>query len=87
MGWATVVMANDAEERAVVKASMNAIGQAVAAGTQIVQYPATGAPNFHSGFSSALATTMAQLASITVILILVSRDQKFHVDQRATTGA
>ncbi|EKG13048.1 Major facilitator superfamily [Macrophomina phaseolina MS6] len=31
MGWATVTMAGDAEERAVVTASMNAIGQAIAA--------------------------------------------------------
>lgn len=76
MGWATVVMANDSEERAVVTASMNAIGHAIAAGTQIVQYPASGAPNFRGGFSSALATTIAQLASITLILILSSRDGK-----------
>ncbi|KAK2603243.1 hypothetical protein N8I77_009714 [Diaporthe amygdali] len=76
MGWATVIMASDAEERAVVTASMNAIGQAIAAGTQIVQYPASGAPNFHGGFSSALATTIAQLVSITLILILSSRDGK-----------
>ncbi|THW12081.1 putative allantoate permease [Aureobasidium pullulans] len=31
MSWATVIMAGDAEERAVVTASMNAIGQAIAA--------------------------------------------------------
>lgn len=76
MGWATVIMANDAEERAVVTASMNAIGQAIAAGTQIVQFPASGAPNFHGGFVSILATTVAQLVSITLILILSSRDSK-----------
>ncbi|THY12917.1 putative allantoate permease [Aureobasidium pullulans] len=51
MSWATVIMAGDAEERAVVTASMNAIGQAIAAGTQVVQFPANGAPNFHAGFS------------------------------------
>lgn len=76
MGWATVIMANDAEERAVVTASMNAIGQAIAAGTQIVQFPASGAPNFHGGFVSILATTIAQLVSITLIFILSSRDRK-----------
>ncbi|CAG8905383.1 unnamed protein product [Penicillium egyptiacum] len=31
MSWATVTMAKDAEERAIVTASMNAIGQAMAA--------------------------------------------------------
>lgn len=76
MGWATVIMANDAEERAVVTASMNAIGQAIAAGTQIVQFPASGAPNFHGGFISILATTLAQLVSITLILFLSTRDGK-----------
>ena len=49
MSWASVVMANDAEERAVVMASMNAIGQAIAAGTQVVQWPATSAPDFRAG--------------------------------------
>lgn len=72
-------MANDAEERAVVTASMNAIGQAIAAGTQIVQFPASKAPNFHGGFVSILATTVAQLGSITLIFILSSRDGKKNV--------
>ncbi|CAC9889999.1 unnamed protein product, partial [Aureobasidium pullulans] len=36
MSWATVIMAGDAEERAVVTASMNAIGQAIAAGSQVL---------------------------------------------------
>lgn len=76
MGWATVIMANDAEERAVVTASMNAIGQAIAAGTQIVQFPASRAPNFRGGFISILATTIAQLLSISLILFLSSRDGK-----------
>lgn len=76
MGWATVIMANDAEERAVVTASMNAIGQAIAAGTQIVQFPASGAPNFHAGFVSVLATTVAQIVSISLILVLSSRDSR-----------
>lgn len=76
MGWATVIMANDAEERAVVTASMNAIGQAIAAGTQIVQFPASRAPNFRGGFISILATTLAQLVSISLIFFLSSRDGK-----------
>ncbi|GAB1209278.1 hypothetical protein APSETT445_008050 [Aspergillus pseudonomiae] len=49
MSWATVTMANDAEERAIVTASMNAIGQAMSAWTQLLQYPAVEAPNFRGG--------------------------------------
>jgi ACS family pantothenate transporter-like MFS transporter len=80
MSWASVVMANDAEERAVVMASMNAIGQAIAAGTQVVQWPADSAPNFPSGFRSALGTTVAQLFMVFIILFFSSRELR----QRAT---
>ncbi|KAI5366569.1 putative major facilitator superfamily, MFS transporter superfamily [Septoria linicola] len=76
MGWGTVVMASDAEERAVVTASMNAIGQAIAAGCQVVQYPASGAPNFKGGFISALATTIGQLIMVFAIMYLSNRDKK-----------
>ncbi|USW54769.1 Putative major facilitator superfamily, MFS transporter superfamily [Septoria linicola] len=76
MGWGTVVMASDAEERAVVTASMNAIGQAIAAGCQVVQYPASGAPNFKGGFISALATTIGQLIMVFAIMFLSNRDKK-----------
>ncbi|OTB17718.1 hypothetical protein K445DRAFT_20185 [Daldinia sp. EC12] len=76
MGWASVVMAGDAEERAVVTASMNAIGQAITAGTQVVQFPASGAPNFRGGFISVLATTVAQLGTVLAILFLSHREDK-----------
>jgi hypothetical protein len=46
MSWATVTMAHDAEERAIITASMNAIGQAMSAWTQLLQHPADEAPNF-----------------------------------------
>ncbi|THX58323.1 putative allantoate permease [Aureobasidium pullulans] len=86
MSWATVIMAGDAEERAVVTASMNAIGQAIAAGTQVVQFPASGAPNFHAGFSSALATTVVQLVVIFLILFLWHRDKKKAIGSSADQG-
>ncbi|KAI4860501.1 putative pantothenate transporter [Hypoxylon rubiginosum] len=86
MGWASVVMARDAEERAVVTASMNAIGQAITAGTQVVQYPASGAPNFHSGFISVLATTVAQLGAILAILFLSHRDSHRDSEHQRTTA-
>lgn len=76
MGWATVTMAGDAEERAVVTASMNAIGQGIMAGTQVVQYAATDAPRFKGGFASNLATSVVQLILISVILWLSSRDKR-----------
>lgn len=76
MGWATVTMAGDAEERAVVTASMNAIGQGIMAGTQVVQYAATDAPRFKGGFASNLATSVAQLVLISVILWLSARDKR-----------
>lgn len=79
MSWASVVMANDAEERAVVMASMNAIGQAIAAGTQVVQWPATSAPNFQAGFRSALGTTVAQPLMVFVILFFSSRELRQRV--------
>lgn len=76
MGWASVVMSGDAEERAVVTASMNAIGQAIMAGTQVVQYPASGAPYFRGGFISVLATTIAQIGTILAILFLSGKENK-----------
>ncbi|KAL3465008.1 major facilitator superfamily domain-containing protein [Aspergillus heterothallicus] len=74
MGWATVIMANDAEERAVVTASMNAIGQGIAAGAQVAQFPATGAPRWITGFRSCLGTTIAQFVVILTILYLSKRE-------------
>lgn len=76
MSWATTSMARDAEERAIVTASMNAIGQAMAAWTQILQYPAEKAPRFTAGFVSNLVTTVLQFASIGLIAYLVRRDQR-----------
>jgi ACS family pantothenate transporter-like MFS transporter len=74
MSWASVIMANDAEERVVVMVSMNAIGQAIAAGTQVVQWPATSAPNFQIRSRSALGTTVTQLFMIFIILFFSSRE-------------
>ncbi len=90
MSWATVIMAGDAEERAVVTASMNALGQAIAAGTQVVQFPATGAPNFQGGFRSALATTVVQFLNIFLILFLsrkyTERQNGAEVGSRSPSG-
>ncbi|OJD40825.1 major facilitator superfamily transporter [Diplodia corticola] len=76
MGWATVAMAGDAEERAVVTASMNAVGQAVAAWSQLLQFPAVDAPRFAAGFVSVLVTVVCQLLLVPVIAFLCARDKR-----------
>ncbi|KAH8660014.1 putative allantoate permease [Xylariales sp. PMI_506] len=74
MTWASIVLANDAEERAVVTASMNAIGQAMTAWSQLLQWPAVQAPRFKGGFISALVTTILQFGSIALIALLSSQE-------------
>lgn len=76
MTWASITMANDAEERAIVTASMNAIGQAMTAWTQLLQYPAVEAPRFRGGFISALVTTICQFFSTGLIEVLVRWDKQ-----------
>lgn len=68
MSWATVTLANDAEERAIVTASMNAIGQAIVAWSQLLQFPAIDAPRFTTGFLAGLITSVLQLFLIPVIM-------------------
>jgi ACS family pantothenate transporter-like MFS transporter len=63
MSWATITMAKDAEECAIVGADMNALGQAMTVWVQIFQYPAISAPNFRTGFISNL-TIIAQFLSM-----------------------
>ncbi|KAF4466325.1 pantothenate transporter [Fusarium albosuccineum] len=84
MGWATVIMSNDAEERAVVTASMNSIGQGVMAGAQVGLFPATGAPRWIVGFKTVLGSTVVQFFILLAILYLSRRDLK---RQRVGTGA
>ena len=74
MSWVSIIMAGDAEERAVVTASMNAIGQAFAAWTQLLAFPATDAPRFRKGFISTSVTAFCQLLVILVIFVLSRRD-------------
>ncbi|TEA22178.1 Pantothenate transporter liz1 [Colletotrichum sidae] len=76
MAWATVTMAGDAEERAIVTASMNAIGQAIVAWAQLLQFPAVEAPYFRRGFSSVVATMVVQFFITGAIWYLARRDRK-----------
>ncbi|KAH7308603.1 pantothenate transporter liz1 [Stachybotrys elegans] len=79
MSWATVTMANDAEERAIVTASMNAIGQAIVAWSQLLQFPAVEAPRFTKGFLGGLITSVIQLGVIVVIIAVAHREKKKRV--------
>ncbi|KAJ3952908.1 hypothetical protein N0V92_010647 [Colletotrichum tropicale] len=75
MAWATVTMAGDAEERAIVTASMNAIGQAIVAWAQLLQFPAVEAPYFRRGFRSVVGTMVVQFFLTGAIWFLVRRDR------------
>ncbi|THW30780.1 hypothetical protein D6C98_09585 [Aureobasidium pullulans] len=72
MSWATVIMAGDAEERAVVTASMNAIGQAIAAGSQVVRHQ--------------ISMQVLVLVVIFLILFLWNRDKKKAIGSSADQG-
>ncbi|KAK1545618.1 major facilitator superfamily transporter [Colletotrichum paranaense] len=80
MAWATITMAGDAEERAIVTASMNAIGQAIVAWAQLLQFPAVEAPHFRRGFRSVVATMMVQFFITGAIWFLVRRDRRKQKD-------
>jgi ACS family pantothenate transporter-like MFS transporter len=75
MSWATIAMANDAEERDIVTASMNAIGQAIVAWSQLLQFPAVDAPRFNVGFLSGLITSVLQLFIILLVFYLDHKEK------------
>ncbi|CAG9946571.1 unnamed protein product [Clonostachys rosea f. rosea IK726] len=83
MSWATVTMANDAEERAVVTASMNAIGQAIVAWSQLLQFPAVEAPRFETGFLSGLITSVVQFGIIGLLIWFSNRRNKSQTKTEA----
>ncbi|KXH53742.1 major facilitator superfamily transporter [Colletotrichum salicis] len=86
MAWATITMAGDAEERAIVTASMNAIGQAIVAWAQLLQFPAVEAPYFRRGFRSVVATMVVQFFITGAIWFLVRRDRRKLEVTREDTG-
>jgi ACS family pantothenate transporter-like MFS transporter len=58
MSWASQVTFKSAEERAVTIASMNAIGQALLAGLNIVTFPTPSAPRFKFGWYWVMANNI-----------------------------
>jgi ACS family pantothenate transporter-like MFS transporter len=80
MGWATTLMANDAEERAIVTASMNAIGQAITAWSQLLEFPAVQAPNFHKGFVVIACLSGLQFISIGAVWFLARKQTRKYAE-------
>ncbi|KAF4618001.1 hypothetical protein G7Y89_g15004 [Cudoniella acicularis] len=78
VSWATTLMSNDAEERAIVTASMNAIGQAISVWSQLLEYPTVQAPNFHKGFITTSVIAVLQLVNLGVIWFLSRREMRWR---------
>jgi ACS family pantothenate transporter-like MFS transporter len=65
-----------AEERAVTIASMNAIGQALLAGLNIVTFPTPSAPRFRFGWYWVMGNNFLQFGLVLVIMMLHKREQR-----------
>lgn len=76
MSWASEVTFKSAEERAVTIASMNAIGQALLAGLNIVTFPTPSAPRFKFGWWWVWANSLAQIAIVILIMVLHNREKR-----------
>ncbi|KAL3418517.1 hypothetical protein PVAG01_10233 [Phlyctema vagabunda] len=76
MSWASEVTFKSAEERAVTIASMNAIGQALLAGLNIVTFPTPKAPRFEFGWYWVMANNMIQIGLVVMIMLLHNREKR-----------
>ncbi|KAH6676660.1 major facilitator superfamily domain-containing protein [Halenospora varia] len=76
MAWASTVTFKSAEERAITIASMNAIGQALLAGLNIVTFPTFRAPRFEFGWYWVMANNMIQIGLVVVIMFLHAREKR-----------
>lgn len=74
MSWASQVTFKSTEDRAVTIASMNAIGQALLAGLNIVTFPTPQAPRFLFGWYWVMANNFTQIALVVIIIYLHRRD-------------
>ncbi|KAH9908722.1 pantothenate transporter liz1 [Xylariomycetidae sp. FL2044] len=74
--WANEVCAGDNEERALVISSMNGFQYAVDAWMPIVIFPQTMAPDFRYGFPATFAFVIAAIIAVTIIRLLVLREQR-----------
>ncbi|KAL0253274.1 hypothetical protein SLS55_010246 [Diplodia seriata] len=76
MSWASEVTVGSAEERTVVVASMNAYGQALLAGLNIVTFPTPEAPRFKFGWYWVMANNIVQIMVVIGIAYLHTREKR-----------
>jgi len=76
MSWASEVTFKSAEERAVTIASMNAIGQALLAGLNIVTFPTPQAPRFEFGWYWVMANNFIQIGLVVLIMFLHEKEKR-----------
>lgn len=76
MAWASTVTLKSAEERAVTISSMNAIGQALLAGLNIVTFPTPSAPRFKFGWWWVMGNNFAQISLVIAIMMLHRREKR-----------
>lgn len=76
MSWASEVTFYSAEERAITVSSMNAIGQALLAGLNIVTFPTPKAPRFHFGWFWVMGNNFAQVGLVLLIRYLHMREKR-----------
>ncbi|KAK9470699.1 major facilitator superfamily domain-containing protein [Dipodascopsis tothii] len=76
MSWASDATMDDHEERSLVTASMNCIGQAFVAWTPIFTYPSDGAPRFRVGNIFTAVCTTCHFLQFFVMQYLFLRDRK-----------
>lgn len=80
MSWASEATFQSAEERALTVGSMNALGQALLAGLNIVTFPTPEAPRFHFGWWWVMAANYLQITVVVAILFLHEREKKAEVE-------
>lgn len=76
MSWASEATIHSAEERTVVVSSMNAFGQALLAGLNIVTFPTPKAPRFKFGWYWVMANNIVQVILVLGIAFLHSRQKR-----------
>lgn len=76
MSWASEATFSSAEERALTVGSMNAFGQALLAGLNIVTFPTPKAPRFHFGWYWVMGNNYVQILVVLAILFLHEREKK-----------
>ncbi|PYH93102.1 MFS general substrate transporter [Aspergillus ellipticus CBS 707.79] len=79
MSWASEVTVHSAEERAATIASMNAFGQALLAGLNIVTFSTPKAPRFEFGWYWVLANNIVQIIVVVAIMVMYERQKRREV--------